>query len=184
MQSIDPVLGPRTTTRQARTTVVVSDQETVVIGGLMRDQQIEDVNKVPFFGDIPIIGRLFRQTSTRSVKTNLLLLLTPYIIRDSADFQEIFRRKMEEREEFMRYFGHRDIEYVQAVDYGRKDGPMQRLFETITTAVDEEEERRRAFSSPTTETPIGAPTLEPLRIEMDDTVAPTTSDDAGLLPTP
>jgi general secretion pathway protein D len=168
VQSIDPVLGPRTTTRQVRTTVVVADQETIVIGGLMRDAQIEDVNKVPILGDIPIIGRLFRQTSTRDTKTNLLLMLTPYIIRDSADFQEIFRRKMEEREEFIRLFGRRDIEYVQSVDYGRKDGPMQLMFERISEAVEREEQRRTAFADPTEEIAVPGPEMAPLRIEVED----------------
>jgi general secretion pathway protein D len=77
VQSIDPVLGPRTTTRQAKTTVSVQDQQTIVIGGLIRDTITTDVNKVPLLGDIPVIGALFRNTTTRKNKTNLLLLLTP-----------------------------------------------------------------------------------------------------------
>ena len=174
VQSIDPVLGPRTTTRQARTTVVVQDQQTIVIGGLMRDTTTEDVGKVPFLGDIPLIGRLFRHTSTRSVKTNLLLLLTPYIIRDTADFQEIFRRKMEEREEFLAFFGRRDDEFMAAVDYARKDGPMQSIFETISTTVELEEARRRAFSDTTTEVEVPAPTTEPMRPTFD--AEPSESD--------
>ncbi|MCB9506097.1 MAG: type II secretion system secretin GspD [Myxococcales bacterium] len=165
VQSIDPVLGPRTTTRQARTTVVVQDQQTIVIGGLMRDTQSEDISKVPFLGDIPLIGRLFRHTTTRNAKTNLLLLLTPYIIRDSSDFQEIFRRKMEEREEFMSYFGRRDAEFVAAVDYARKDGPMQSVFESIRTAIEEEEARQRAFGPATEESPISAPATAPVRVD-------------------
>ncbi len=168
VQSIDPVLGPRTTTRQARTTVVVQDQQTIVIGGLMRDTTTEDVGKVPFLGDIPLIGRLFRHTSTRSVKTNLLLLLTPYIIRDTEDFQAIFRRKMEEREEFLAFFGRRDSEFMAAVDYARKDGPMQSVFETINDAVELEEARRRAFSDTTQEVMVPAPTNAPMRPTFDD----------------
>ena len=176
VQSIDPVLGPRTTTRQARTTVVVQDQQTIVIGGLMRDTTTEDVGKVPFLGDIPLIGRLFRHTSTRSVKTNLLLLLTPYIIRDTADFQEIFRRKMEEREEFLAFFGRRDSEFMAAVDYARKDGPMQSIYETISGAVELEEARRRAFSDTTQEFEVPAPTQAPMRPTFDEP-----SESEGLL---
>ncbi len=178
VQSIDPVLGPRTTTRQARTTVVVQDQQTVVIGGLMRDSTSQDVSKVPFLGDIPIIGRLFRHTTTRDVKTNLLLLLTPYIIRDSADFQAIFRRKMEEREEFIQFFGRRNADYIAAVDYARKDGPMQSMFETITASIAEEETRQRAFSSNTQETLMPGPAQAPIRADFGDEPS---SEGRGLL---
>lgn len=184
VQSIDPVLGPRTTTRQARTTVVVQDQQTIVIGGLMRDTTTEDVSKVPFLGDIPLIGRLFRHTSTRNVKTNLLLLLTPYIIRDSSDFQAIFRRKMQEREEFLSYFGRRSADYVAAVDYARKNGPMQAMLETITTAIEEEEARRRAFESTTTETPLPSPAAAPIRADFDDSPAGETTPSGAPLLTP
>ena len=174
VQSIDPVLGPRTTTRQVRTTVVVQDQQTIVIGGLMRDTLTEDISKVPFLGDIPLIGRLFRHTSTRNAKTNLLLMLTPYIIRDSADFQEIFRRKMEEREQYMSYFGRRDAEFVAAVDYARKRGPLESIHQTIRQAVVDEEARQRAFAAPTVETPTMAPVGAPLRVDFG--TAPPTGD--------
>src|SRR5699024_7500455 len=98
--SNDPIRGPTTTKRKIKTTVSVKDQQTVVLGGLMRNTQTRTINKVPFLGDIPVIGNLFRHTSSRTVKTNLLLLLTPYIIRDPADFQQILHRKLREREEF------------------------------------------------------------------------------------
>jgi Flp pilus assembly secretin CpaC len=133
----------------------------------MRDTTTEDVGKVPFLGDIPLIGRLFRHTSTRSVKTNLLLLLTPYIIRDTEDFHAIFRRKMEEREEFLAFFGRRDAAFMAAVDYARKDGPMQSIFETINEAVETEEARRRAFSDTTREITVPAPTNAPMRPNFD-----------------
>ncbi len=189
VQSIDPVLGPRTTTRQARTTVVVQDQQTIVIGGLMRDSVVRDENKIPVLGDIPIIGRLFRNTQTRNTKTNLLLLLTPYIIRDTVDFQAIFRRKMEEREEFIEYFGRRDTEFVRAVDYARKDGPLQSMYELISTEIELEEARRQAFTRPTVEYQVDGPRgTAPLRPAFDqgpsdpsDGEAPS-SEPAGLLP--
>ncbi len=166
VQSIDPVLGPRTTTRQLSTTVVVQDQQTVVLGGLLRDSQVRDVNKVPVLGDIPIIGHLFRQTVNRTAKTNLMLLLTPYIIRDPQDFRAIFDRKMEEREEFLAYFGRYDDRYRRALDYARKDGPLQAMFETVQAAMEEEDARRRAFEAPTEETPEGVPATAPLRMDL------------------
>ena len=142
--SISPTLGPTTTNREARTVVVVEDQQTVVIGGLIQDSVTETVERVPVLGDIPVLGMLFRHTSTRTVKRNLLLLLTPYIIRDSADFHEIFRRKMREREEFLEFFGREQLDYVAGIDYSRKDGPLQSIFETINAAIENETDRRRA----------------------------------------
>lgn len=179
VQSIDPILGPRTTTRQARTTVVVGDQETVVIGGLMRDSQFTDVNKVPFLGDIPVIGHFFRHTSTRTVKTNLLLLLTPYIIRDNSDFQEIYRRKMAEREEFMNFFGRRDINYVRAIDFNRKTGPAHTMFTRVQNALDREEERSRAFDTPATEQDIEGPENGPIRVDVRDVEGDSAADDSA-----
>src|SRR5678815_5640629 len=88
--SQDPVLGPTTSKRTAKTTVVAKDQETVVIGGIMQERTIESIGKVPILGDIPLLGYLFRETTRRKVKVNLLLFLTPYIIRDASDFRRIF----------------------------------------------------------------------------------------------
>jgi len=84
-QAIDLV----TTKRAAKTSVVVKDNETVVIGGLIQDQEEEIVSKVPFLGDIPGLGWLFKtKTKTRN-KTNLLILLTPRIVKDAADLAKI-----------------------------------------------------------------------------------------------
>jgi general secretion pathway protein D len=161
--SVSPTLGPTTSNREARTVVVVADQQTVVIGGLMEDDVTETVEKVPFFGDIPILGYFFRRTTTRTVKRNLLLLLTPYIIRDPADFHEILRRKMRERQEFLEFFGREDLDYVADVDYSRKNGPLESIFQVLREAEEDELNRRRAQGlhdqpelSPTLESaPIG-----------------------------
>ena len=77
-------------------------------------------------------------------KRNLLLLLTPYIIRDPADFHDIFRRKMREREEFLEFFGREDLGYVADIDFSRKNGPLESMVQTIRTAFELEEARRRA----------------------------------------
>ena len=102
--STDPVLGPTTSKRTAKTTVVAKDQETVVIGGIMQERTIESVGKVPILGDIPLLGYLFRETTRQKIKTNLLLFLTPYIIRDASDFRRIFEKKMAERQQFVEEF--------------------------------------------------------------------------------
>jgi general secretion pathway protein D len=127
----DPVLGPTTAKRTAKTVVVAKDQTTVVIGGLIQERTINSVAKTPILGDIPVIGRLFRDTSTTRVKTNLLLFLTPYIIRDQTDFRRIFERKMRERDEFVAAFYGTAPEYEVPVDYARKAGPVALLSKEV-----------------------------------------------------
>ncbi len=129
--SSDPVLGPTTSKRSAKTTVVAKDQETVVIGGIMQDRTIESVSKVPLLGDIPIVGHLFRDTTRRKTKTNLLLFLTPYIIKDQSDFRAIFERKMKERQQFVEQFYGQVPGYDVAVDFSRKPGPLSRMNQSV-----------------------------------------------------
>lgn len=129
--SQDAVLGPTTSKRSAKTTVVAKDQETVVIGGIMQDRIVESVSKTPLLGDIPLLGNLFRQQSRRKVKTNLLLFLTPYIIRDSSDFRRIFERKMKERQQFVEQFYGAATGYDVAIDFARKPGPLARMTQLL-----------------------------------------------------
>uniref|UniRef100_A0A831U1C1 Type II secretion system protein GspD n=1 Tax=Geobacter metallireducens TaxID=28232 RepID=A0A831U1C1_GEOME len=78
-----------TTKRSAKTSVVVKDKETVVIGGLIQDRDTATVNKIPILGDIPLLGWLFKTKSTRREKTNLMIVLTPRIIRGAQEMAEV-----------------------------------------------------------------------------------------------
>ena len=131
--STDPVLGPTTSKRSAKTTVVVKDQETVVLGGLIQERTVKGVSKVPFLGSLPILGWLFRSEDTTRTKTNLLLFLTPYIIRDQSDYRRIFERKLSERAEFLKRFYGQDAGYQKQVDYERKAGMLSRLRKGVQT---------------------------------------------------
>jgi general secretion pathway protein D len=113
--------------------VVAKDQETVVIGGIMQDRTIESVSKVPILGDVPLLGHLFRETTKRKTKTNLLLFLTPYIIRDQSDFRRIFERKMAERQQFVEQFYGQMAGYDVPVDFARKTGPLGRMRQVMHT---------------------------------------------------
>jgi general secretion pathway protein D len=86
---------PTTLKRTAKTTVVIRDNETVVIGGLVGDSTDELTYKLPFFGDIPLLGWLFKTKSNTREKTNLYVFLTPHIIRTQKDAQKIFDEKKE-----------------------------------------------------------------------------------------
>lgn len=87
-------LGPSTTKRSTKTSVVVKDKQTVVISGLMQEKTEEIITKVPFLGDIPLIGFLFRFKSYETRKTNLLVFLTPHIIRDSTELAMLTEKKI------------------------------------------------------------------------------------------
>lgn len=78
-----------TTKRSAKTSIVVKDKETVVIGGLIQDTEEENIQKVPFLGDIPLLGWLFKTKSKIRKKTNLMILLTPHIVKDASDMARV-----------------------------------------------------------------------------------------------
>jgi general secretion pathway protein D len=124
--------------RTARTEVMVRDQQTIVIGGLMRDAIQNQEDKVPVLGDIPILGALFRKTSKNKRKTNLLLILTPYIIRDPGDLREIFERKMQERQQMIdRYFVFGEDKFEPHIDYSRTRGLVSEIVNEIDRVEEE-----------------------------------------------
>lgn len=86
-------LAPTTLKRQADTSVVVKDGYTVVIGGMIRDDKIKTQSRVPILGSLPLLGPLFRSSVTNNEKTNLLIFLTPHIIRSSEQLQEMARKR-------------------------------------------------------------------------------------------
>ena len=65
-----------------QTQVLVENGGTVVIGGIFEQNDRTDVTKVPFFGDLPLVGVLFRQNTTTSNKTELLVFITPRIVNE------------------------------------------------------------------------------------------------------
>jgi len=128
--SNDPTLGPTTAKRSVKTKVVVKDQSTIVIGGLVQERNLSSVSKVPLLGDIPILGWAFRSTNTIKKKTNLLLLLTPYIIRDQSDFRRILERKQREYREFYELYYGKKPEFTLAEGSSRP-GPLTRIREQV-----------------------------------------------------
>jgi len=145
VKSVDPNMGPNISKQNAATTSVVADQQTIVIGGLITDNQVETTQKVPVLGDIPLIGFLFRNKSSLIKKRNLLIFLTPYIIRGPDDFREIFNRKMAERREFIeRYTAFEYHRFDPHLDWSRTNGAVAVINEVIAEA--EEDERLKAMA--------------------------------------
>jgi general secretion pathway protein D len=92
----DSVVGASdliTNKRSIKTTVMADDGAVVVLGGLIEDQVNESEQKVPFLGDIPLLGYLFRSTGTSLTKTNLMVFIHPVILRDQAVTDQYSNRK-------------------------------------------------------------------------------------------
>ncbi|MEY4616633.1 MAG: type secretion system protein GspD [Pseudomonadota bacterium] len=122
--------------RSITTNIVVPDGDTAVLGGLVKDTETEAITKVPLLGDIPVLGWLFKSRKIAKKKTNLLVFLTPKIIRNLSENQKLVDKKLNERLNFIKQNGGRD-------PYGKK--------------VDELPRRGRVASSPVKESEIMAP---------------------------
>ena len=72
---------PSLTTRRAETTVELGSGQSFMIAGLLRNSNTNDINKAPFLGDVPILGALFRSTSFKRSETELVIIVTPYLVR-------------------------------------------------------------------------------------------------------
>jgi len=77
-------LSPVINQRQADTVVVVPDGQTAIIGGLMEKNNQQADSKIPFLGDIPLLGNLFKHRVTSNTKTELLIFLTPHIVMNPS----------------------------------------------------------------------------------------------------
>ncbi len=91
-------VGPTLTKRSTETVAVARDGQTIVVGGLVREDLIVNVNKIPLLGDIPFLGWLFKSENKRTVKFNLLVFLTPHLIKDEADLVRLNTNKGKEIE--------------------------------------------------------------------------------------
>jgi general secretion pathway protein D len=86
---------PDTTKKEVKTFVIVNDGESVILGGLIKSKSEDIQQKVPFFGDIPLLGNLFKHSSNLNDKVNLVIVLTPYIIQNTENIS-LIRAKIAE----------------------------------------------------------------------------------------
>jgi general secretion pathway protein D len=89
-------VGPTTTKRSMETTTIAKDGQTLVVGGLVRDNLTISETKIPLLGDIPWLGWLFKSQTRQSEKLNLLVFLTPTLVRDEVDMVDLNARKANE----------------------------------------------------------------------------------------
>ena len=180
----DPALGPTWNERKIKTTVVVPDQQSIVIGGLMQDKVIYSESKVPFLGDVPILGYLFKFSQKQKRKTNLLVLLTPYVVKDQLDLDAVLQRKMRERAEFVRSFSTLDqMRFLPSTDYKRKRGLLEEINRTVV-GVEQEAEILRSYN-PSGGMPDGAVEYDQVpREDPDDGETPAAPEAPAPAPAP
>jgi general secretion pathway protein D len=99
-------LGPTTTIRSASTTVLVQNHRTAVVGGLISSDAENARQGVPFLSDIPVLGNLFSDNSRAMTKQNLLVFLTPHIVRTREDLQAL---ALDERQKYVRTLGRTEV---------------------------------------------------------------------------
>ncbi|MYM62964.1 type II secretion system secretin GspD [Pseudomaricurvus sp. HS19] len=93
-----------TNKREIKTRVLIDNNEILVLGGLIRDEVEETEKKVPLLGDIPGLGRLFKSTSTSTVKRNLMVFIHPSILQDAKASYEITRERYQRIREDQQQF--------------------------------------------------------------------------------
>lgn len=121
-------LAVATTGRSSKTTVVIQDGDTVAMGGLIRDKVNEVSNKVPLLGDIPILGWLFRSKTTSATKQNLLVFITPQIIKQYQAIRKILDKKLRQRDEFIeKNAGGDDVHQSYKLDIIKNLPPVSEL---------------------------------------------------------
>jgi len=130
-------LGPTTTIRAATTSVFVRDKQTVVIGGLISDDTTNREGSVPFWSEIPILGNLFRSSDSRREKIDLLIFLTPHIIRTSQEHRDVSLEKRDAIKAFMRDHRFR-IRGEQNLNAPSWDPPLPPESEQLGARADED----------------------------------------------
>lgn len=92
-------------TRKIKTNIVINNGDTAVLGGLIKDRETEEVVKVPLLGDLPLIGWLFKSKETNKEKVNMLVFLTPKIIRNPSDTKQVLNKSLDKRIDFIKSQG-------------------------------------------------------------------------------
>jgi general secretion pathway protein D len=131
--------GPTTNIRSASTTVQVQNHRTAVVGGLVSSETDNARQGVPFLSDIPVLGNLFSDNSRDVTKDNLLIFLTPHVVRSRDDLQTL---AIDERQRFVRALGRQEVNNMPASQFEQlyqptfnaPISPQQDLMQSHTSA--------------------------------------------------
>ncbi len=132
--------------RTLSTSITLQDNETAVLGGLATELTKTTDSKIPLLGDLPLIGWLFKNSKAQKKKSNMLVLITPHIIRSTTEHRNILSNKLKDRMDFIRQFtGSEDPykDFVQDLLKGsvsKQDSPLIPLYEEDVTEEEPDDE--------------------------------------------
>ncbi|HEX4452515.1 MAG TPA: type II secretion system secretin GspD [Kofleriaceae bacterium] len=148
--SSSATLGPSWSTRTIETRLVAHDQQTVMLTGLTQIKQSYIKTRVPLLGDLPVLGTLFSYTTKEKKKSNLMILLTPYIIRNRLDIDLIRERHKRQQDEFIGSLKELDTTVFQTnIDYRKKRGVLEEINRAVESVDDEIAARAALVKAPT-----------------------------------
>jgi general secretion pathway protein D len=109
--------------RSLNTNIVVENQDTVVLGGLIREEESKSETKVPLLGDLPVVGWLFKSSSVSRKKVNLLVFLTPKIIRSQQESRDLLGEKVDDRTDWMKRNLYSSDPFVDKIERIMREPP-------------------------------------------------------------
>lgn len=105
LSTVNSVLGPTTTKRQSETTIIAKDGQMIVTGGLIADDVSETDEGIPYLKDIPVLGHAFKANSQARAQKNLLIFLTPRIVKDQFDARDSTVESRDKMEDVIVQYG-------------------------------------------------------------------------------
>ncbi len=120
---------PTTTKRKIKTNAIVNNAETIILGGLIKTSTGKSSTKVPILGDIPILGRLFTSQGNAKSKVNVVIYLTPYIVRKSTDLVTL-RKNLDELDSIQDKFNRIVLNALEKKRLGIEEKKEHTTFET------------------------------------------------------
>lgn len=168
--SQDPILGVTTTKRRIKLeNVLARDDLPVVLGGLMRERELENTEQVPGLGSVPILGWLFKRRVKTKEKINLLIVLIPHVVETADDIRRIHERRSRERYEFLeRETSFKRRELATNVNYRKKAGLLANMDREARRLESQELLLRQAEAELAAERISGEIGMSPRPAEEDD----------------
>jgi general secretion pathway protein D len=161
--TLNSTLGPTTTIRSASTTVLVQNHRTAVVGGLISSDAENARQGVPFLSDIPVLGNLFSDNSRQLTKQNLLVFLTPHIVRTREDLQAL---SLDQRQKYVRTLGRTEVNNMPPSQFEQMYQP------SFNRAVSPQEDLQQ-YQSPTSSMPGPSPLSGPPSYPSSSTSPPS-----------
>jgi general secretion pathway protein D len=182
----DPRLGVTTTKRRIKLeNVLARDDLPVVLGGLMREREVENIQQVPGLGSVPILGWLFKRRVKKKEKINLLIIMVPHVVETADDIRRIHEQRTRERMEFLeRETSFKRRELATNVNYRKKAGMLGHVDREARRLESQELLLRQAEAELAAERITGEIGMSPRPTEADEASSGGGSEEAGPKPRP